>query len=166
VLTPGEKLGADLSKRRQLVVRKMRDGMGSICVDYRLHVWDTNSKQIVDADDFDISLEEQASRTLVIEWGKEVRRYNESDQEEQVVTAMQRKVLNKLNQLLNSEGEEPPAECGCPAGLRAIKLSRLQEALYRSGLSKTAVTRCKTELLARDLIGFSDDWIWIALGGT
>ena len=28
VLTPGDKLGGDLSKSRQLVVRKMRDGFG------------------------------------------------------------------------------------------------------------------------------------------
>jgi hypothetical protein len=166
VLTPGERLGADLTKPRQLMVRKMRDGMSSIGVDYRLHAWDTAGKQVVDADDFDVSLEEQASRTLVIEWGKDVRRYSDTDQDESSVTPLQRKVLNKLNQLINTEGTEPAAECGCPAGLKAIRFGRLQDALRRSGISKTAVTRCKTEFLARDLIGVGDDWIWIALGGT
>jgi hypothetical protein len=101
VLSPGDKLGGDLAKPRQLVVRKMRDGMSSICVDYRLHVWDTKAKAVADADNFDITLEEQASRTLVIEWGTEVRRCGEADEEEATaLTPNQRIVLNKINELL------------------------------------------------------------------
>jgi hypothetical protein len=167
VLTPGEKLGADLSKPRQLVVRKMRDGMSSICVDYRIHVWDIKAKRVVEADNFDLSLEEQARRTLVIEWGKDVRRWGEGDDDDDAdgdsLSSIQRIVLNKLNELLNTEGTEP-AECGAPAGLKAILLSRLWPPLRAKGLSMAGVTRARTELLAKGLIGIHGDWIWITLG--
>jgi AAA domain len=167
VLTPGDKLGGDLSKPRQLVIRKMRDGMNNICVDYRLHVWDTKAKQIVDADSFDIPLEDQARRTLVIEWGKEVRRWSDSEEggDSDSLTPNQRLVLNKINELLNSDGVEPPAECGAPAGLRAVSWVRLWPRLRAQGLSQASATRARTDLLAKGLIGVHGDWIWITLGG-
>jgi hypothetical protein len=165
VLTPGDKLGGDLSKSRQLVVRKMRDGMNNICVDYRLHVWDTKTKQVVSGDSFDIRLEDQAYRTLVIEWGKEVRRWSETDDDGDSgsLTPNQRAVLNKINELLNSEGIEPPAECGAPPGMRAIKWSSLWPRLRSRGMTQTGLSRARTDLIARGLIGVHDDWLWITL---
>jgi hypothetical protein len=165
VLTPGDKLGADLSKPRQLVVRKMRDGMNNICVDYRVHVWDTKAKQVVDGESFEISLEDQARRTLVIEWGKEIRRWNESEDDAggDALTPNQRVVLNKVNELLNSEGIEPPADCNAPAGMRAIRWTSVWPRLRARGLTQTGVTRAKTDLLAKGLIAVHEDWIWITL---
>jgi hypothetical protein len=167
VLTPGDKLSGELSKSRQLIVRKMRDGMNNICVDYRLHVWDTKTKQIVSGDNFDIPLEDQATRTLVIEWGKEVRRWSETEDggDNGNLTPNQRLVLNKVNEFLNSEGVEPPAECDAPAGLRAVSWVRLWPRLRQQGLSQSGATRARTDLLAKRLIGVHDDWIWITLGG-
>src|SRR5262249_30268239 len=122
VLSPGEKLDSNLSRPRQLVVRKMRDGISNICVDYRVHVWDTKTKQTVPAHDFDISLEDQMKRTLVIEWGDKVRPHTSSDDdgEADTLTGSQRIVLNKINELLAEEGSALPAECGAPPGLRGI----------------------------------------------
>jgi len=165
VLSPGEKLDSNLSKPRQLVVRKMRDGISNICVDYRVHVWDTKTKQIVPAHDFDISLEDQMKRTLVIEWGDKVRPHAASDDdgEADTLTGSQRIVLNKINELLAEEGGALPAECGAPPGLKGIYQTRLLAKLKRQGIGSKAYAKVRTSLLARGLVQVDGNWLWIPL---
>jgi len=165
VLSPGDKLDGNFSKPRQLIVRKMRDGVTNVCVDYRVHVWDTQTKKIVPADDFDIPFEDQMKRTLVIEWGDQVRQHSaaEDGASEDHLTGNQRVVLNKVNELLNTEGVQPPPECGAPRGLLGIKENRLTASLRRQGISQRSYAKIKGDLLAEGLIQIAEGWLWIPL---
>jgi hypothetical protein len=167
VLSPGDRLEGNFAKTRQLIVRKMRDGMINVCVDYRVRVWDTQAKVVVAAGDFDIPIEDQMRRTLVIEWGDQVRQYSgEENVAEDRLTGNQRVVLNKINELLNSEGVELPAECNAPAGLRGVNQARVIASLKRQGVSAKSFAKIKGDLLAQGLIQVSEGWLWIPLPET
>jgi hypothetical protein len=164
VLSPGEKLEGNFSKLRQLIVRKMRDGMQNICVDYRVHLWDTQTKAVVPSGDFDIPVADQMKRTLVIEWGEQVRQYTgEEAVGEERLTSNQRIVLNKINELLNTEGAEMPAECQAPAGLRGINQSRVIASLKRQGMSAKGFAKIKGDLITQGLVQVAEGWLWIPL---
>jgi hypothetical protein len=78
-------------------------------------------------------------------------------------------VLNQVNSMLNTEGQELPPECGQSAGLRGIRIERLQIRVTRNpsfagkGRGAALFRRTLDSLMAKRKVEAMDDWVWVPL---
>lgn len=86
-------------------------------------------------------------------------------------TRQQSRALSFLDRMAASEGVEPPAGLGAPAGARAVSYERWRELCGREGLSSTGndstesrvFSRAVAELMRGGYIGRAGDWVWVVL---
>jgi hypothetical protein len=159
-------------KNRELQVRKMKDGQGYICVDFSLDTYDVILSKKEVRDDGTVNVEQQTHQTLVIDWGHEIRPIDASsarNADGDHLSELQRTAMIKLITLINAEGDPLPAECGAPAGLRGIAISRWFERLSRGrvlgerGQSEANFKKLTTALQSKRQIEMLEPWVWVPI---
>jgi hypothetical protein len=123
-------------------------------------------------DDGTVNVEQQTHTTLVIDWGREIRPIDASsarNADGDHLSELQRTAMIKLITLINAEGDSLPAECGGPAGLRGVTISRWFERLSRGrvlgdrGQSEANFKKLTTALQAKRQIEMLEPWVWVPL---
>ena len=85
------------------------------------------------------------------------------------MSELQRTAMIKLITLINAEGDPLPAECGAPAGLRGIAISRWFERLSRGrvlgerGQSEANFKKLTTALQSKRQIEMLEPWVWVPI---
>jgi hypothetical protein len=169
ILGAGETL-KDITKPRQLVVRKMKDGEQNIYVEFALKKIVVGIPEQVIQEDGTTTIEPRDHDTLVIKWEKDIRVVGrDTPKSAGDLTDWEQSTLTKLIELINDRGRELPAGFDVP-GLRGVGLDDWHARLVDAKLLKTdggyegrMFSRLQGALSKKGAIKIKDAWVWIPL---
>jgi len=157
----------DTYAKRQLEIRKMRNGRAGIAVSFSMRDQRVTLNQIAEGDEGEVS--PYIAGTLVVAWGEEFDPVGAPDDgRASEVSAQQRRALMVLNEMINARGKELPPECDAPEGLRGVKLDSWQARLIDKTViegknTRAAFAQLKNALLDRREIDISHGHVWVPL---
>ena len=154
----------DVHARRQLTVRKMRNGASGQSVSFWMREREVTFDQVT----LDGELIPRSAKTLVVEWGEGLRPAGVADEDDDAPTKQGRRALAVLGEMIGRSGEELPAECDAPAGLRGVKLEswriRLIDKTVIEGKNQGATfSQIKNALLDLKAIDIGHGYVWVPL---
>ena len=153
--------------RRELEIRKMRNGQAGLAVGFRMEDYEVTIRQTIKADDNTETVAPYTGKTLVVRWEDELRPVGETH-EDDPASKQQRRALAVLSEMISARGVLLPPECPAPAGLRGVKLDswrlRLIDRTIIEGKNPAAAfSQLKNALLDKRLIDIGAAHVWIPL---
>jgi hypothetical protein len=160
----------DVYARRQLEIRKMRNGPSGLAIEFWMEDQDVVVDQIVRNEDNTTSVQPATVKTLVIRWGEGLRPISQTGgrvSRNEVPPTSQR-ALAVLAELIEDVGIALPGGCNAPLGQRGIPLSIWRQALVKEGViggpkPHVAFTRIREALSNHQEIETSEEFAWIPL---
>jgi hypothetical protein len=157
----------DVYARRQLEIRKMRNGISGVAVDFWMENQAIAVDQIMRHEDETTSVEPVVVRTLVIRWGEEFRPISQSGGKAAEVPTTSKRALAVLAELVEDVGIPLPAGCGAPEGQQGVPLSIWRQTLIKQGViggakPNVAFARIREALTSHQEIGTSEEFVWIS----
>lgn len=146
---------------RTLRVEKLKDGQDGVSYGFRLEVVDLGEDDDGDPVNSCVVVPTEGAPAKATS-----RRLSDSA----------RFALDTLRQALEEHGQKLPATSTIPGGVTAVTLEQWRARFrlrygsdgedLKADTLKKAFKRAKADLLGRSLIGISDPYVWVALGGT
>ena len=148
----------------------MKDGEDGVGISFHMERYDAAIDQQARNEDGTMRVERVEHSTLVVVFEGEVRPVNTiKSGDSNPLTDKEMIVLNQINSMLNTEGQELPAECGQSAGLRGVLIERLRIRITRNpsfagkGRGAALFQRTFDGLMAKRKIEALDEWVWTPL---
>jgi AAA domain len=156
--------------RRELEVRKMRNGQAGLAVGFRMEDYEVTIRQTIKADDNTETVAPYTGKTLVVRWEDELHPVGETH-EDDPVSKQQRRALVVLSEIINGRGgTAPPSDCEAPPGLKVARLETwrlrlIDKTVIEGKNTGAAFSQLKNALLDRGEIDISAGHVWPKLGG-
>ena len=163
----------DVFARRHLEIRKMRNGVSGMVMDFWMEELEVQTPQIVRNDTGETSIQVTSVKTLTVRWGNKLRAASANDEGEKRSrggTAADR-ALTLLGTMINEGGVELPAECDAPRGLRGVLLEAWRQRAIEAGVvggkrPDTAFWKTRKALEERGEIAIGHGFVWVPLPGA
>jgi hypothetical protein len=159
----------DTHAQRYLEIRKMRNGVQGMLVDFWMRDEEVSTQQIVRGEDGATVTETVTIKTLAIRWGEELRPAADHKGAKERKKSISELALAALSDLISKSGVPLPAGCAAPEGLRGA----LEEAwrlelvtggvIAGAGKPGTAFGNVKRGLLAAEKIEVGNGFVWLPL---
>jgi AAA domain/Bifunctional DNA primase/polymerase, N-terminal len=160
----------DVYERRELNVRKMRNGISGLAVSFWMEDREVTIQKKLRSEDGVESVVAHTDKTLVIRWGDQLRPVGVRDDDGGgEVSKQQRRALAVLGELIGGgSGLVLPPECGATPGLRGTKLATwrlrlIDKTVIEGKNTSAAFSQIKNALLDRKEIDISHGFVWVPL---
>ena len=159
----------DTFARRHLEIRKMRNGVTGMVVDFWMEEMEVTTKQIVRGES-GAATEEVTVKTLAIRWGDRLRAAGNTGSAQDGVKegSASQQALAILGTLINETGAALPTSCAAPHGLRGVLLEAWRLELIEKGVTSgkrpdVAFTNMRKKLEAQNQIATGNGFVWVPL---
>ena len=159
----------DTHAQRYLEIRKMRNGIQGMLVDFWMRDEEVSTQQIVRGEDGATTVEAVTIKTLAVRWGEELRPAADHKGAKERKKSVSEQALAVLGDLISRSGVPLPAACPAPEGLRGVleeawRLELVTTAVIAgAGKPGTAFGNVKRGLLAAEKIEVGNGFVWCPL---
>ena len=161
----------DTFAKRYLEVRKMRNGMTNVAIDFWMEDAMVSTQQIVKDENGVITVEQVTVKTLAIRWGDKLRAttsIKEAGKGTEKSASISEQALSILHNMIAQGGIVLPDKCAAPTGLRGVLLEAWRVELIEHGViggkrPGTAFGNVREVLRERSQIETGDGFVWVPL---
>jgi len=161
----------DTFAKRYLEVRKMRNGMTNVAIDFWMEDAMVSTQQIVKDENGVITVEQVTVKTLAIRWGDKLRattNIKEAEKGARKSASISEQALSILHNMIAEGGIVLSDKCAAPTGLRGVLLEAWRVELIEHGViggsrPGTAFGNVREALRERSQIETGDGFVWVPL---